>query len=114
MKLDFTSLYIEMAEAFILWRQYVDASDALAIAHKQLSPQRMRQQVTILVAEAKLYNAQGYYDDGADSALQAWRIVQAVGMGSKEQQIRALLPQYVKHVPTYDATRQLVQRLEMG
>lgn len=34
-------------------------------------------------------------------------------MGSKEQQIRAPVPQYVKHVPGYDATRQLVQRLEM-
>jgi hypothetical protein len=114
MKLDLTSLYIEMAEAFILWRQFDDARNALAIARKQLSPELTRWQVNILLTEADMYNAQGHYADGADAALEALKIIQAVKMDSKEQRIRAMLPHFVKSIPRYDATKQLSQRLEIG
>lgn len=114
MKLDLTSLYIEMAEAFILWRQFDDARNALAIARKQLSPELTRWQVNILLTEADMYNAQGHYADGADSALEALKIVQAVKMDSKEQRIRAMLPQFVQSIPRYEATKQLSQRLAIG
>ncbi len=111
MKLDLTSLYIEMAEAFILWRQFEDARNALAIARKQLSPELTRWHVNILLTEADMYSAQGDYADSADTALEALKIVQSVKMGSKEERIRAMLPQFIASIPNDQATKELIQRL---
>jgi hypothetical protein len=114
MKLDLTSLYIEMAEAFIIFRQFEDAQNALAIARQQLSPELTRWLVNILLTEADMYYAQRQYADSADVAMQALRTIQAVKMASKEKRVRDLFSELNQFIPNYSATKQLAQRLEIG
>lgn len=90
-KTDLTSIYIERAKAFRLFRRFHEAHNAFAIARKNLSPELTRWQVNLLIEEAKTYFAEGDVTSCCTSLIDALPIVRAVQLQNREQPIRSLL-----------------------
>jgi transcriptional regulator with XRE-family HTH domain len=86
-KTDITSIYIEKADALILFDRYQEAHNALAVARKNLSPELTRWEVNLLLAEARAYIAEKDVSSCCYSLTDALKIVRAVNLTSKEQRI---------------------------
>jgi transcriptional regulator with XRE-family HTH domain len=112
-RLDVTSLYIERAEALRQFGHFDDASDALAIARNNLSPQLTRWHINVMLEEAETYFAQGERDDSATVALDALKLVNALRLDGKKERIRRLYRNLYAWDANYPLVRLLGQELGM-
>jgi tetratricopeptide (TPR) repeat protein len=86
-KTDITSIYIERAKALTLFGRFEEAHNAFTIARKNLSPELIRWQVNLLIAEAVTYLAEGDISSCCYSLLEALPIARAINLPSKEENI---------------------------
>jgi hypothetical protein len=89
-KTDLTSIYIEKAEALVLFKRFDEAHNALSIARKNLSPEITRWQVNLLLAEASTYFAEGDISSCCYSIEQVLPLIRVLNLPSKEQRVVSL------------------------
>ena len=106
-KTDITSIYIERAQALTLFGRFEDAHNAFSIARKNLSPELIRWQVNLLIAEAKTYFAEGDISSCCYSLLEALPIARAINLPSKEVSIYSLYTSCKDRDPSSSVVKKL-------
>jgi tetratricopeptide (TPR) repeat protein len=106
-KTDITSIYIERAKALTLFGRFEEAHNAFTIARKNLSPELIRWQVNLLIAEAVTYLAEGDISSCCYSLLEALPITRAINLPSKEENIYNLYTSCKDREPGSSVVRKL-------
>jgi tetratricopeptide (TPR) repeat protein len=109
-KTDLTSIFIEKADALILFGRFSEAHNALALARKNLSPELTRWEINLLLSEARMYVAQKDVESCCETLIDALNLTRALRLTSKKERVLALYRKCQQIAPN-NATVQSLEKL---